>query len=106
MRKELRQRGIESLKVVYSKEEPIKTIETEDSSCNTDCICPKGTTRKCTTRRNIPGSIAFVPSVAGLIIAGEVVKDLIAELGAKTQKSETDTISNVCPKSTCDITKC
>jgi len=77
MRKELRQRGIESLKVVYSKEEPLQPIETEESSCSSNCICPKGTTRTCTVRRQIPGSISFVPSVAGLIIASEVVKDLI-----------------------------
>jgi tRNA threonylcarbamoyladenosine dehydratase len=77
MRKELRKRGIESLKVVYSGEEPVKPEETPGSSCNMSCICPKGTARTCTIRRQIPGSIAFVPSVAGLIIAGEVVKDLI-----------------------------
>jgi tRNA A37 threonylcarbamoyladenosine dehydratase len=77
IRKELRQRGIESLKVVYSKEQPIKPMETEDSSCSRNCICPKGSTRKCTARNQIPGSIAFVPSVAGLIISGEVIKDLI-----------------------------
>lgn len=77
MRKELRKREIDSLKVVYSKEEPIKPVETETSSCSSSCICPKGTTRKCTIRHQIPGSISFVPSVVGLIIAGEVVKDLI-----------------------------
>lgn len=77
MRKELRSRAIDALKVVYSKEEPIKPVETEGSSCSTNCICPKGTTRKCTVRHQIPGSLAFVPSVVGLIIAGEVVKDLI-----------------------------
>lgn len=77
MRKELRSRGVTSLKVVYSKEEPVKPVETEHSSCATGCICPKGTTRKCTIRHQIPGSISFVPSVAGLIIAGEVIKDLI-----------------------------
>ncbi len=76
MRKELKKRGIPSLKVVYSKESPIVPTETETSSCATSCICPSGTTRKCTTRRQIPGSVSFVPSVAGLIIAGEVVKDL------------------------------
>ena len=42
----------------------------------THCICPPGAAHKCTERRDIPGSVAFVPSVAGLIIAGEVVKDL------------------------------
>ena len=45
-------------------------------SCRTNCICPPGAEHKCTERRDIPGSVAFVPSVAGLIIAGEVVKDL------------------------------
>jgi len=77
MRRELKSRGIRSLKVLYSKEEPIAPIETSNSACSKNCICPKGTTRKCTERRQIPGSISFVPSVAGLIIAGEVVKDLI-----------------------------
>ncbi|MGE5474651.1 MAG: ThiF family adenylyltransferase [Ignavibacteriales bacterium] len=77
MRQELRKRGIDSLKVVYSKETPIKPFEDSSSSCSANCICPKGTTRKCTVRHQIPGSISFVPSVAGLIIAGEVVKDLI-----------------------------
>ena len=77
MRRELKKRGIPALKVVYSKEEPIKPVETEQSSCKFNCICPEGTTRKCTERHQIPGSISFVPSVAGLIIAGEVIKDLI-----------------------------
>lgn len=77
MRKELRQRGVKSLKVVYSKEIPIKTVETETASCSSSCICPKGTARTCTIKHQIPGSISFVPSVAGLIIAGEVIKDLI-----------------------------
>ena len=77
MRKELRARGIKNLKVVYSKEEPIKPQETTESTCKDNCICPPGTKRKCTIRNQIPGSISFVPSVAGLIIAGEVVKDLI-----------------------------
>lgn len=79
MRKELRNRGIKELKVVYSKEDPIKPKETENSSCKTGCICPLGTVRKCTARNQVPGSISFVPSVAGLIIAGEVVKDIIKE---------------------------
>ena len=77
MRKELRTRGIKQLKVVYSKEEPIKIEETANSSCKNGCICPPGTKRKCTIRNQIPGSISFVPSVAGLIIAGEVIKDII-----------------------------
>jgi len=77
MRQELRKRGVDSLKVVYSKESPIKPLEDESSSCSENCICPKGTTRKCTVRHQIPGSISFVPSVAGLIIAGEVIKDIL-----------------------------
>ncbi|NLU53695.1 MAG: tRNA threonylcarbamoyladenosine dehydratase [Clostridiaceae bacterium] len=77
MRKELRQRGIDSLKVVYSTEPPLKPLVSEDNSCANHCICPKGTQRTCTIRNQIPGSISFVPSVAGLIIAGEVIKDLI-----------------------------
>lgn len=77
MRKELRQRGISSLKVVYSKEMPIKPREEEGASCSSACICPPGTERKCTVKHQIPGSISFVPSVAGLIISGEVIKDII-----------------------------
>ena len=77
MRKELRARGIEKLKVVYSKEEPIKPEQYQEASCKTNCICPPGTKRKCTIRNQVPGSISFVPSVAGLIIAGEVIKDII-----------------------------
>lgn len=77
MRRELRKLGIKHLKVVYSKEEPIRPEEDAEISCRNHCVCPPGTVRKCTVRRDIPGSTAFVPSVAGLIIAGEVVKDLI-----------------------------
>ncbi|WP_313133631.1 tRNA threonylcarbamoyladenosine dehydratase [Anaerocolumna sp.] len=76
MRKELRVRGIKKLKVVYSKELPKKPIEDMSISCRDHCICPPGAERKCTDRRAIPGSTAFVPSVAGLIIAGEVIKDI------------------------------
>lgn len=76
MRRELKKRGIKRLKVVYSQEQPIESIEDMAISCREHCICPPGTARKCTQRRAIPGSNAFVPSVVGLIIAGEVVKDL------------------------------
>lgn len=76
MRQELRKRGIGKLKVVYSKEPPLTPIDDMTISCRTHCICPPGTARKCTQRRQVPGSNAFVPSVVGLIIAGEVVKDL------------------------------
>lgn len=77
MRYELRKRGIKKLKVVYSKEKPINPIDDMSISCRTHCICPPDTARKCTHRRQVPGSNAFVPSVAGLIIAGEIIKDLI-----------------------------
>lgn len=76
MRHELRKKGIEKLKVVYSKEIPITPVDDMAISCRTNCICPPGTARKCTQRRQVPGSNAFVPSVVGLIIAGEVIKDL------------------------------
>ena len=76
MRKELKKRGIEKLKVVYSKEPPMTPLDDMSISCRTNCICPPGTARKCTQRRQVPGSNAFVPSVVGLIIAGEVLKDL------------------------------
>ena len=79
MRHELRKRGIKKLKVVYSKEQPITPIEEDELSCKNNCVCPPGTARKCTDRRAIPGSVSFVPSVAGLIIASEVVKDLAAK---------------------------
>lgn len=61
MRRELKKRGVESLKVVYSEEMP---------------LCPEDSAEPASGRKRIPGSVAFVPSVAGLILAGEVVKDL------------------------------
>lgn len=67
MRNECRKRGITSLKCVYSKEKPIKPV----------CVCPPETKGGCTVHRDVPGSNAFVPSVVGLILAGEVIKDLI-----------------------------
>ncbi|HWT27128.1 MAG TPA: tRNA threonylcarbamoyladenosine dehydratase [Mobilitalea sp.] len=76
MRKELKVRGVKKLKVVYSKELVRKPLEDMSISCRSNCICPPGTVRKCTVRRQIPGSISFVPSVAGLILAGEVIKDI------------------------------
>ena len=76
MRRELKKRGVKKLKVVYSEEQPTRPVEDMSISCRTHCICPPGAAHKCTERRDIPGSVAFVPSVVGLIIAGEVVKDL------------------------------
>ena len=76
MRTELRKRGIKHLKVVYSKEKAITPVDDMAISCRQHCICPPGTARKCTQRRQVPGSTAYVPAVAGLIIAGEVINDL------------------------------
>lgn len=76
MRRELKKRGVKKLKVVFSTEEAIRPIEDMAISCRNHCICPPDTQRKCTDRRDIPGSISFVPSVAGLLLAGEVIKDI------------------------------
>lgn len=72
MRYQLKRRGVKKLKVVYSKEQPIvpQGKAVDDGSGNTDM-------RTGAARRSTPGSNAFVPSVAGLIIGGEVIKDLI-----------------------------
>ena len=64
VRRELKKRGIEHLKVVYSKEEPVK-VELPDG-----VELPQG-------KKTVPGSVAFVPSVMGLLLAGEVIKDLV-----------------------------
>ena len=79
MRRECRRRGIQALKVVYSTEKPVRPLEDASISCRQHCVCPPGTVRTCTQRRDIPGSTAFVPAVAGLMIAGEVVNDLCRE---------------------------
>ena len=63
MRAELRKRGIRKVKVLYSKEKPIKPADNGE--------------RKGTAERPVPGSISFVPSVAGLLIAGEVIRDIL-----------------------------
>lgn len=76
MRRELKKRGVDHLKVVYSREPAMTPVDDMAISCREQCICPPGAVHKCTQRRAIPGSIAFVPSVVGLIIAGEVIKDL------------------------------
>ncbi|MBR4985490.1 MAG: tRNA threonylcarbamoyladenosine dehydratase [Proteobacteria bacterium] len=77
MRRELKKLGIPKLKCVYSEEEALRPIDDETISCRFHCICPDKDMRKCTERRDIPASNAFVPPAAGLIIGGEVVKDLI-----------------------------
>lgn len=66
MRRELKKRGVNHLKVVYSKEQAITPFEADEIKDEKDFA----------RRRALPGSVAFVPSVAGLIIAGEVIKDL------------------------------
>lgn len=63
MRKELKKREIKKLKVIYSKEEPIKAV-IDSEECE---------------KKQVPGSISFVPSVAGLMIAGEVIKNIIKD---------------------------
>ena len=68
MRRELKKRNIKKLKVVYSKEEAMIPIDIEGVEED-----------EVRTRRQTPGSVAFVPSVAGLIMAGEVIKDLTAD---------------------------
>lgn len=85
MRRELKKRGVEHLKVVYSEEIPIKPIGNAADDAAMDKPEYSGARTmaeetKVVSRRAIPGSIAFVPSVVGLMIAGEVVKDLISEI--------------------------
>ena len=74
MRKELKTRGIKSLKVLYSKEEPIKIVSSKNLEKNNSI---ENINNSIKNKKQIPGSISFVPSVAGLIIAGEVIKDII-----------------------------
>ncbi|AFQ46174.1 dinucleotide-utilizing enzyme possibly involved in molybdopterin or thiamin biosynthesis [Desulfosporosinus meridiei DSM 13257] len=76
MRKLLRKEGItKGVKVVFSPDLPL-TPFTSDEDCSTNCICPGGDA-PCAVKRQIPGSISFVPSVVGLLIAGEVIRDLL-----------------------------
>ena len=79
MRRELKKRGVKKLKVVYSEEEPIRPIGNGDNQ-EVDSTEPEAE-RPGSKRRATPGSTAFVPSVAGLIIAGEVIKDLTRDCG-------------------------
>ncbi len=81
MRKKLKENRVRKLKVVYSKEKPLVV---KQSGCGNNSICPPGSARNCDIRRAVPGSISFVPSVVGLIIAGEVVRDIT---GAKVEVS-------------------
>ncbi len=76
MRHEMRKRRVRHLKVVWSTEKPTRPLMDMANSCLTHCVCPPDAAHKCTERRDIPGSTAFVPSAAGLIIASEIVRDL------------------------------
>ena len=80
MRRECKKRGIESLKVVYSKEKPLRPLMDPqlEASLRQEKQAPSLTEGESLPRRDIPGSTAFVPSAAGLIIAGEVINDLLA----------------------------
>jgi tRNA A37 threonylcarbamoyladenosine dehydratase len=76
MRTELRKRGVKKLKVVYSKEKPITPVQNSEVIEENCASNTNSTQRTSSKRRSIPGSTAFVPSVVGLIIAGEIVNDL------------------------------
>lgn len=80
MRHELRKRNIKSLKVVYSTEKPLRPVDDMSISCRTHCICPPDAPHKCTERRDIPGSTSWVPSIAGLMMAGEIIMDLTRDI--------------------------
>ena len=77
MRRELKKRGIERLLVLYSREEPIVPKDNGSGGCATGCVCPPGSARTCAKRRQIPGSVSFVPPAAGIMIAGRVIKDIL-----------------------------
>lgn len=77
MRYELKRRGVKELKVLYSEETPIQPDYENVVTCKEGCVCSGASSNKCMMKRQIPASISFVPSVAGLIIGGEVIKDLI-----------------------------
>lgn len=76
MRTQLNKRGIKDVKVVYSKEQPLVPEITKETDCKTGCVCINNE-RTCTVRHQVPGSVSFVPSVAGLVLASEVVKDIV-----------------------------
>lgn len=79
MRRELRAMGIPSLKVVYSKEPPVPVGKVGLETCRADCACPAESAGNRTARRQVPGSIAFVPAAAGLVAAGQAVRELIGK---------------------------
>jgi tRNA threonylcarbamoyladenosine dehydratase len=78
MRYELKKRNVSGVKVLYSEEMPMKPKLEEVITCKEGCVCTGGS-KKCTIKRQIPGSISFVPPVAGMIIGGEVIKDIVVK---------------------------
>lgn len=86
MRRELKKRGIYHLKVVYSKEEALVPKPLAEETQNSANTSEQGRVEyKAAKRRQTPGSMAFVPSVAGLIIAGEVIKDLMQQAARENE---------------------
>ena len=77
MRYELRRRGVKKLKVVFSEELPKKPKIDEVNNCRNACVCNYDNGRNCGNKRQIPGSISFVPPVAGFILAGEVINEFL-----------------------------
>lgn len=76
MRRELKRREVKKLKVLYSEEIPVKPRTEDVVTCKEGCVCTGDSSRKCANKRQIPGSMSYVPPVAGMIIAGEVIKSI------------------------------
>jgi len=76
MRSKLRENGVKDLLVVYSKEIPIKPEFSSETDCKSGCVCVNKE-RTCVVRHQVPGSVAFVPSTAGMVLAAEAVKHII-----------------------------
>ncbi|MCM1990345.1 tRNA threonylcarbamoyladenosine dehydratase [Oceanirhabdus seepicola] len=77
MRQEMKKRRIKKVKVLYSEELPIKPKVDDVITCKEGCVCSSTSSKRCSHKRQIPGSISFVPPVAGMIIGGEVIKDIL-----------------------------
>ena len=77
MRYEMKKRRIKKVKVLYSEELPIKPKVDDTLTCKEGCVCSTESSKRCSHKRQIPGSVSFVPPVAGMIIAGEVIKDIL-----------------------------
>jgi tRNA A37 threonylcarbamoyladenosine dehydratase len=77
MRRELKKHGILHLKVVYSPEEPVQALTPAEADPLADVVGEDDVSQGASFVRRVPGSIAYVPSVAGLILAGEVIRDLL-----------------------------